>query len=166
MGLETLKSRRWLRRLCCIYKIINIGIPKHLTDLIPKREIGYNIRNRNKSFFHCRTESFKNSFFPYTIEAWYSLDPSIINSNSLEVFKSKLLAFIRPVQRSIYNVFNPQGLKFLTRLRLGLSHLNEHRFRHNFKDCINPLCSCSLEVENMPHFFCTTNIIQLFAWVL
>ena len=100
------------------------------------------------SFFHCRTESFKNSFFQYTIEAWYSLDPSIINSNSLEVFKSKLLAFIRPVQRSIYNVFNPQGLKFLTRLRLGLSHLNEHRFRHNFKDCINPLCSCSLEVEN------------------
>ena len=88
-----------------------------------------------------------------TIEAWYSLDLSITNSNSLEFFKSKLLAFIRPGQRSIYNVFNPQGLKFLTRLRLGLSHLNEHRFRHNFKDCINPLCSCSLEVENMLHFF-------------
>ena len=75
------------------------------------------------------------------------------NSNSLEVFKSKLLALFRPVQRTIYNVFNPQGLKFLTRLRLGLSHLNEHRFRHNFKDCINPLCSCSLEVENTLHFF-------------
>ena len=54
------------------------------------------------------------------------------------------MTFIRPVQRSIYNVFNPQGLKFLTRLRLGLSHLNEHRFRYNFKDCINPLCSFSL----------------------
>ena len=71
----------------------------------------------------------------------------------LEVFKSKLLAFTQPVQRSIYNVFNPQGLKFLTRLHLGLSHLNEHRFRHNFKDCINPLCSCSLEVENTLHSF-------------
>ena len=136
-----------------MYKIINIGIPKYLTDLIPKREIGYNIRNRNKSFFHCRTESFENSFFPCTIEAWHSLDLSIINSNSLEVFKSKLLAFLQPVQRPIYNVFNPQGLKFLTRLGLGFSHLNKYRFRHNFKDCINPLCSCSLEVENMPHFF-------------
>ena len=82
-----------------MYKIIDIGLAKYLTDLIPKRENDYNIRNRNKSFFHCRTESFKNSFFPYTIEAWYSLDPSIINSNSLEVSKSKLLAFIRPVQR-------------------------------------------------------------------
>ena len=78
------------KALLHVQNYINIGIPKYLTDLIPKREIGYNIRNRNKSFFHCRTESFKNSFFPYTIEAWYSLDPSIINSNSLEVFKSKL----------------------------------------------------------------------------
>ena len=109
-----------VEKVCCMYKIINIGIPKYLTDLIPKREIGYNIRNRNKSFFHCRTESFKNSFCPFTTEAWYGLDQSIINSNSLEVFKSKLLAFIRPVQRSIYNVSNPQSRKFVTRLRLGL----------------------------------------------
>ena len=34
-----------------MYKIENIGIPKYLTNLILKREIGYNIRNRNKSFF-------------------------------------------------------------------------------------------------------------------
>ena len=77
-----------------MYKIINIGRPKYLTDPIPKRKIGYNIRNRNKSFFNCRTETFKNSFFPYAIEAWYSVDPSIINSSSLEGFRSKLLAFI------------------------------------------------------------------------
>ena len=41
----------------------------------------------------------------------------------------------------------------LTRLRVGLSHLNEHQFRHNFQDCLNPLCSCSLEVESNIHFF-------------
>ena len=63
------------------------------------------------------------------------------------------MAFIRPVQRSIYNVLNPQGLKFITRLRLGLSHWNEHKFRNKFKDCIKPLCSCSWEVENKLHFF-------------
>ena len=69
LGLEKLKSRRWLRRLCCMYNIINIGIPKYLTDLIPIREIGYNIKNRNESFRHCRNESFKLSFFPFTTEA-------------------------------------------------------------------------------------------------
>ena len=104
------------------------------------------------SHFFIAELSFKNSFSPYTTEAWYRLDLSIINSESLEVFKSKSLAAIRPVQRSIYNVFNLQGLKFLT-LSLGLSHFNEHRFRHNFKDCINSLCSCSLEVENTLNFF-------------
>ena len=28
-------------------------------------------------------------------------------------------------------------VKYLTRLKLGLNHLNEHKFRHN----LNPLCS-------------------------
>ena len=92
-------------------------------------------------------------FFSYATGAWYSLDTTIINCKSLEVFKSKSLAFIRPVQRSTYSLFDPQGLKFLTRLSLRLSHLNEHRFRHNFKGCINPLRFCSLEVENALHFF-------------
>ena len=79
-----------------LYKIIIIGVPKYLTDFIPKREVGYNSnRNGNEPFFNCRTESFKNSFSPYfiKIEAWYSSDLTIINSRSLEVL-SKLLAFI------------------------------------------------------------------------
>ena len=32
-------------------------------------------------------------------------------------------------------------------------HLNEHIFNHNFESCINPLCTCSLEVESTSHFF-------------
>ena len=43
--------------------------------------------------------------------------------------------------------------KSWTRLRLGLSHLNEHRFNHNFENCVNPLCICSLEAETTSHFF-------------
>ena len=42
-------------------------------------------------------------------------------------------------------------MKLLTRLRLGFSHLNDHRFQHNFQECMNPLCSCSLEIENTLH---------------
>ena len=63
-----------------------------------------------------------------------------------------ILSFIRPVQSSIYSIFDPKGLKLLTRLRLGLSHLNEHKFRHNFQDCLNLLCSCSLEIEDTSHY--------------
>ena len=57
------------------------------------------------------------------------------------------------MQNSVYNIHDPVGIKYLTRLRLGLSHLNEHKFRHNFQDYLNPLCSCSLEVETTNHCF-------------
>ena len=36
------------------------------------------------------------------------------------------------------------GIRLLTRLRLGCSHWREHKFRHNFKDILNPLWSCSI----------------------
>ena len=52
-----------------------------------------------------------------------------------------------------FNIYTPLGLKLLTHLRLGLSHLNEHMFNHNFEDSINRLCSCTLEVESTAHFF-------------
>ena len=71
---------------------------------------------------------------------------------SYVIFRNALLKIGRPNQCSIYRIHNPVGLKLLTRLRLGLSHLNEHRFNHNFQSCINPLCSCSLAIESTTHF--------------
>ena len=68
-------------------------------------------------------------------------------------FRNSLLKIGRPDKNSIFKIFNPLGIKLLSRLRLGLSHLNEHRFRHNFMNCLNPLCSCMLEVESTTHFF-------------
>ena len=82
------------------------------------------------STFHCRTHCFKNSFFPSTLNDSYKLDETVRNSESDSMFKSSLL-FIRPLDRNVYNIFEPIGLKFLTRLHLSFSHLNEHRFRHN-----------------------------------
>ena len=70
----------------------------------------------------------------------------------MAIFKTKLVSLIRPVSSNVYNIFDPVGLKLLTRLRLGFSHLNEHRFRHNFQDCINPVCSCSLDIEDTTHY--------------
>ena len=81
------------------------------------------------------------------------MDHTLHNSKSYNIFKNSLLEIGRPMPKPTFNIHNPLGLKLLTRLRLGLSHLNEHRFNHNFEDCINPLCSCSLEVESTTHFF-------------
>ena len=62
-------------------------------------------------------------------------------------------AFVRPSENKIFNVQDQVSIKLLARLRLGLSHLREHKFRHNFEDNLNPLCSCSIEAETTLHFF-------------
>ena len=60
------------------------------------------------------------------------------------IFKSRLLSFICPIQSNIYNVFDTIGLKLFTRLHLGCSHLNEHKFRHNLEieDTVRYLLHC------------------------
>ena len=47
---------------------------------------------------------------------------------------------------------NSVGVKHLTRLRLQLSCLNEHKSRHGFEDTISPMCSCNTEIESNEHF--------------
>ena len=94
---------------------------------------------------------FKDSFFPAVISEWNSLDTNIRNF-SINVFKKELLNFIRPDPNSTYNINGTKGLKLLTRLRLGLSHLGDHKFRHNFQDCVSPMCSYGQEIETTTHF--------------
>ena len=40
----------------------------------------------------------------------------------------------------------------LARPRLNFSHLNEHKFRHGFKDTVDPMCKCGVETETTLHF--------------
>ena len=84
---------------------------------------------------------------------WNKLDVQIRRSESFLSFKNSLLKIGQPTAKPTYNIHNPIGLKFLTRLRLGLCHLNKHKFKHNFQDCVNPLCSCSLEIKSLSLFF-------------
>ena len=83
---------------------------------------------------------------------WNKIDIKIRNS-PYSVFRNYLLSEHRPKPSLLYNFHNPSGIKVFTRLTLGLSHLNEHKFNHNFDDCVNPFCICSLEPESTSHFF-------------
>ena len=33
-----------------------------------------------------------------------------------------------------------------------MSHLREQKFKHNFQDCLNLICSCGLDIESTSHF--------------
>ena len=57
-----------------------------------------------------------------------------------------------PKENSIYAIHDISGLKLVTRLRLNFSHLNEHKSRHNFKDTVNPVCSCGFEPQTTDQY--------------
>ena len=103
--------------------------------------------------FKVRHNFFKSSFFPSVISEWNKLDHKIRNSASLEIFKKHLLTFIRPNSSNVFNINNALGLKLLARLRIGFSHLKEHKSKHNFQDSVDPLCSCGNDIELTVHFF-------------
>ena len=121
--------------------------------MLPTKQQSYDpLRSNLFRNFTSHTTFFKNSFFPYCTSEWNKLGPYLQNSTSISIFKKGHHAFIRTKRCHTYNIMDPPGLKLLTRLRVNLSHLREHKFRHNFLDTINPLCNCSLEIESTIHY--------------
>ena len=55
-------------------------------------------------------------------------------------------------QKRVFNYHNPKGIKLLTRLRVGLNHLCEHKFKHSFQDTLNPICNCGEDIETTSHY--------------
>ena len=49
-------------------------------------------------------------------------------------------------------IHDPKGLAILTQLRFGLSKLILHKFRHNFRDTLNPRCPSNDCVEDTERF--------------
>ena len=150
-----MKSIRWLRKLYLFYKILHSKSLSYLFKLIPENSNPYasqSALNNQIHFFNVKTNFFKNSFFREVITECNNLDISICNSSSCHIFKNLILKFIRPEPNRISSTQNFEGLKLLTRMRLGLSHLADHKFRHNFQDCLNPICSCGQEIETTSHF--------------
>ena len=103
----------------------------------------------------------KTHFFLLLYQIETSLTSTLETQQTSITFKKKLLNFIRPCSSSIFDIHNPIGNKLLTRLRLGFSHLHEHKFRHCFQDTLNPLCEFGKDIESTMHFFlhCTNFLI-------
>ena len=128
------------------------GQPSYIYDLLPSmRSFCQHVNLLNT--VSCKSEYFKNSFIPTVSNEWNKLDPDIHSSTSFNLFCNTLLKFIRPVQRKIFNINDSVGVKLLTRLQLGFSHLREHKFRHGFRDILNSLRPCSTEAKTTANYF-------------
>ena len=128
--------------------------PEYTRNPIPQpKEIVYRLRRwAATGQIRARTERFKSSFYPNCLSEWDKLEPEIKQSSSVSIFKKKLLARIRPPPKPVYNVHDPKGLWMLTQLRVGLSKLDFHKFKHNFRETLAPLCPINDGIEDTEHF--------------
>ena len=167
LGLESLQDRRWYHRLVLFFNIVNGKCPDYLRSILPGAHVSRN-PTRTDLFmrFKASTDYFNGSFFPYCVNEWNTLNKEIRALKSVSLFKKSLLKNKRQKKSPVFNILDFQGLKLLTRLRLNLSHLREHKFNHNFQDTINPLCSCSLETESTSHFLWRCSIFSAYRRTL
>ena len=56
------------------------------------------------------------------------------------------------VANSIFDIKIPSGSKRLKRLRKGFSHLRNHKFKHTFPDCNDPILDSGVETETITPF--------------
>ena len=130
LGLESLQLRRWYRKLGKFYKTYKNKSLQYLFKLIPEKTHAYATRNfDNIPCFKIRHNFFKNSFFPSAIIEWNNLDHILRNSKSFVDFKNSILKFIRPSPSNVFNCSSHKGIRLITRLRVGMSCLREHKFK-------------------------------------
>ena len=134
LGLESLQLCRWYRKLCLFYKVFKNEHPKYLFNLIHVRS--YHMLQELRAIFSLLRQSitFSKILFFHTLLSNGITDSNLRNSKSISVFKERILNFIRPspIFFLFFDCHNPKRIKLITRLRLGLSHLRERKFKHSF----------------------------------
>ena len=136
LGWEALSDRRMSRRTLQIHKICSNKTPLYLNDkLLPNCRAMFdgNARNTFREII-CKSNRYKNSVFPDAIASWNIFIKHFDDVPSFDIFKKHINSFFRPETRSIFGIHDPLGLKYLFQLRVGLSPLRSHKWRHNFAD--------------------------------
>ena len=160
LGWETLSDRRLCRRILQIHKIMENKTPSYLKDKLPPnhRPFLFNVFREIKF----RTDRYKNSFFPHAISSWNIFISHFEDFPSFDSLKDHVLSLFRPMNKSIFGVHDPIGLRYLFQLRVSLSPLRRHKNRHNFIDTPSDICHCNQGVEDTSHFlfFCPSYVSQ------
>ena len=146
-----------------------MGSPPSISWM-PRRHLFGRYPRNDLYEFSWRTQRFLRSFYPDSVITWNNLGPEIRKIETLSRFKQELLNIIKPEQKSIFNVHDPDNLKYIYQLRVGLSPLNSHKNNHKFKDAPTDSCHCGSGIETSEHFllkcpFFTGHRNDLFATI-
>ena len=127
LGWESLSDRRWCRRILQIYKIVTNNTPFYLKNKLPRLRRPLYRQNNTTTFYEirCKSSRYMNSFFPDGIKAWNNVIVHFPNIPSINILKSHILSLISPEKKSILNIHDPSGLRYLFYLRVGLRPFKE-----------------------------------------
>ena len=141
-----LTERRKLIKMKKFSKIVEGSCPEYLTKLLPEKVDQLRPNSRNADNFQtlkCRTETFKNSFIPSTINLWNEL-PSEARCTSY--FTQEIRKTCNPL---FYEGSRLNNVKH-AQLRMNCSKLNGHLFLLHVSDSAQ--CVCGHEIEDTSHF--------------
>ena len=68
---------------------------------------------------------------------------------------------IKPIKKSVFNVRDENGIRYIFQLRVGLSPLRAHKKQHNFKDTPDDRCPCGNGIETTEHFLLKCSLYQM-----
>ena len=117
-------QRRCIESFVFFYKILKNRSPGYLFNLISARITCYLLRNSDKiPCLNTKHNFSKKNFLPSTTIEWNILDNSLRKCDSYNFSKKTNK---RPSSNSFYSWFNVIGIKNIPRIRISLSHLQEH----------------------------------------
>ena len=95
-------------------------------------------------------DKYSKSFYPYYTKKWNSLHSRVRCCLELDEFKEKLKAELKPIKIKHFNFGSKYGNTLHTRLRVGRSYLNSHKYSIGLAD--SPACLCHHPQETTEHF--------------
>ena len=170
LGWESIKKRIDFLGLCLFQKI-RLHLTRPLVrKCMPKVDWNNDTRTRSKGGYlpyNNFGNKFLNSFFPYMTKLWNNLPPNI-KCKDINDFKYSLKLELKPPKIKHFSKGSKYGNSLLTRLRVGQSDLNLHKF--SVGQIEKPDCACHEKQESTKHylldcFLYTTERQKLFLLV-
>ena len=153
LGWESIQKRSDNLGLNIFHKIHSYETRPMIRSCMPQPDIGNKFNTRSKGGyipFKYVGSKFKRSFFPHTTQLWNSL-PKNVKCKSVPDFKDYINQESKPPRYKHFARGNKLSNSLLTKIRVGRSDLNQHKFTIGLVE--SPQCDCFHREESPSHYF-------------
>ena len=153
LGWETIQKRADILGLNIFHKIHLQETRPLIRDCMQKLDFENKFNTRSNGGYIPYPNfgvNFKNSFFPYNSSLWNSL-PKNAQCKDLIEFKIFTNKELKPARFKHFSRGNKFSNSLLTKIRVGRSDLNQHKYVIGLSE--SPQCSCHFREESPLHFF-------------